>query len=304
MLATLIDAPFDDPAWIFETKWDGFRLVAKISQGKVVLYSRSGVVVSDRYKSIAHALQTIKRDAVIDGELVALDKHGVSRFQLLQNALNSSSNLRYCVFDIMFLDGRDLRGVPLVERKKRLEALLPKDPHLIYSKHWPQHGTRLFKKAQKLGLEGIIAKRADSSYLSGVRSKDWLKIKSGKRQEVVIVGYTAPRRTRPRFGALVMAVRARGEWQYVGHVGAGFSRARLEELYVRMRPLKTAMSPFSQSVKDEVATTWIKPELVAEVKFTEWTSAGEMRHPVFLGLRLDKRPKDVVLEKELHRPGR
>jgi bifunctional non-homologous end joining protein LigD len=301
MLATLVDAPFDNPDWVFESKWDGFRLVAKIEKHRVTLYSRSGLIVSDNYKPIAEALEKVKNAAVIDGELVALDEHGVSRFQLLQNALRSSANLHYCVFDIMFLAGKDLRGLPLVERKERLRALLPKDALLIYSEHWPEHGKRSFKEAQKLGLEGIMAKRAQSRYLSGARSKDWLKIKTGKQQEAVIVGFTAPRRSRPYFGALVLAVRDKDAWRYIGHVGTGFSHAMLEELHGKLWPLRTVKSPFTQRVKDESATTWVKPKLVAEVKFTEWTSAGEMRHPAFLGLREDKKPMDVVLEIEEHR---
>jgi bifunctional non-homologous end joining protein LigD len=302
MLATLIDEPFDSKDWVFETKWDGFRLVAKIDTRRVTLYSRSGLIVSDNYKPITKALERTKKDAVIDGELVALDDRGVSRFQLLQNALNTSADLHYCVFDIMFLDGDDLRGLPLVERKKRLKAVLPKDPLLIYSEHSMVQGKRLFKEAEKLGLEGIMAKRADSRYLSGTRSKDWLKIKTGRRQEAVIVGFTAPRRARPRFGALVLAVAEGNDWRYVGHVGTGFSHAMLEELYSKMLPLRTASSPFKQRVKDEATTAWVKPKLVAEVKFTEWTSGGEMRHPAFLGLRKDKKPLEVVLEKEQRRP--
>jgi bifunctional non-homologous end joining protein LigD len=301
MLATLVDAPFDNPDWVFESKWDGFRLVAELEKRSVTLYSRSGLIVSDNYKPIVDALEKVKKDAVIDGELVALDEHGVSRFQLLQNALRASANLHYCVFDIMFLAGKDLRQLPLVERKQCLRALLPKDALLIYSEHWPEHGKRSFKEAQKLGLEGIMAKRAQSRYLSGARSKDWLKIKTGKRQEAVIVGFTAPRRSRPYFGALVLAVREKGAWRYIGHVGTGFSRAMLEELHGKLWPLRTGKSPFNQRVKDESATTWVKPKLVAEVKFTEWTAGGEMRHPAFLGLREDKKPVDVVLEKEEHR---
>jgi bifunctional non-homologous end joining protein LigD len=301
MLATLIDAPFDSKDWVFETKWDGFRLVAKIEGRSVTLYSRSGLIVSHNYKPIAKALERTKKDAVIDGELVALDEHGVSRFQLLQNALNTTARLHYCVFDVMFADGEDLRGLPLVERKRRLKALLPKDPLLIFSEHWPEHGKRLFREAERQGLEGIMAKRSDSRYLSGARSKDWLKIKAGKRQEAVIVGFTAPKRTRPRFGALVLAVREGKDWRYAGHVGTGFSHAMLEELHAKMLPLRTAKSPFKQRIKDEAVTTWIKPKLVAEVKFTEWTSSGEMRHPAFLGLRQDKKATDVVLEKEQHR---
>src|SRR4029450_11928722 len=138
MLATLADAPFDDPNWVFETKWDGFRMVACIEGGKVTLYSRNGKIISDSYQPVAKALEKVKQDAVIDGELVALDEHGVSRFQLLQNALRTSANLHYCVFDIMFLAGKDLRDLPLVERKERLQALLPKDPLLTYSEHWPE----------------------------------------------------------------------------------------------------------------------------------------------------------------------
>ena len=301
MLATLIDAPFDSKDWVFESKWDGFRLVAKVENRSVTLYSRSGLIVSDNYKPIAIALEKVKKDAVMDGELVALDEHGISRFQLLQNALNTTANLQYCVFDMMFLDGEDLRGLPLVERKKALRSLLPKDPLFLYSEHWPEHGKRLFKKAEKFGLEGIMAKRAQSRYVSGTRSKDWLKIKTGKRQEVVVVGFTAPRRTRPRFGALVLAVREGKDWRYVGHVGTGFSHATLEALYAEMLPLRTNKSPFKVRVKDEAATTWVKPRLVAEVRFTEWTAGGEMRHPSFLGLRQDKKPADVVLEKEQSR---
>jgi bifunctional non-homologous end joining protein LigD len=301
MLATLIDAPFDNKDWVFESKWDGFRLVAKIEKGRVTLYSRSGLIVSDNYKPIAKALEKVKKDAVIDGELVALDERGVSRFQLLQNALNASANLHYCAFDIMFHAGEDLRGLSLVDRKERLKSVLPKSPLIIYSEHWAEHGTRLFKKAEKLGLEGIMAKRAKSTYLSGARSKDWLKIKTARRQEAVIVGFTAPRRSRPYFGALVLAVREGAAWRYIGHVGTGFSHAMLQELHGKLLPLRVPSSPFKQRIKAKAETTWVKPKLVAEVRFTEWTSDGEMRHPAFLGLREDKKPTDVILEKEEHR---
>jgi bifunctional non-homologous end joining protein LigD len=302
MLATLIDAPFDGRDWVFESKWDGFRIVAAIEKHSVTLYSRNGLIVSDSYTPIAKALEKVKRDAVLDGELVAIDEHGISRFQLLQNALRAAANLRYCVFDVMFVAGKDVRDLPLVERKEGLRALLPKDPLLIYSEHLPEHGKRYFKEAQKAGLEGIMAKRAQSRYLSGTRSKDWLKIKTARRQEVVIIGFTAPRRSRPHFGALVLAVRDGHAWRYVGHVGTGFSHAMLEQLHRKLWPLRTASSPFKQRVKDEATTTWVKPKLVAEVRFTEWTDAGEMRHPAFLGLRADKKPTDVVLEKDARPP--
>ena len=298
MLATLTDEPFDDPAWVFETKWDGFRMIASIERGRVTLYSRNGLNVSDRYAPVAAALGKLKRDAVLDGELAALDRQGVSRFQLLQNALRSEARLLYCFFDLMFLDGEDLRRLPLVERKEQLRGLLPDDPLLAFSEHWPEHGIRLFKEAERRGLEGVMAKRAKSPYRSGQRSADWLKIKTARHQEAVIVGFTAPRRSRPFFGALVLAVREGEAWRYVGHVGTGFSHAALQELHGKLWPLRTDASPFRKRVKDEPLTTWVKPRLVAEVKFTEWTEAGEMRHPAYLGLRDDKGADEVVREKE------
>jgi bifunctional non-homologous end joining protein LigD len=301
MLATLSDAPFDDPNWVFETKWDGFRMVACIEGGKVTLYSRNGKIISDSYQPVAKALERVRQDAVIDGELVALDAHGISRFQLLQNALRAEATLLYCMFDLMFLAHADLRGLPLIARKEHLRRVLPKHPLLSFSEHFPEHGTKFFKQAQKRGLEGIMAKRAGSLYRSGARSADWLKIKTARRQEVAIVGFTAPRRSRPRFGSLVLAVREGQAWRYIGHVGTGFTHASLEELHRKLWPLCTQSSPFRERIKDAAVTTWVKPKLVGEVKFTEWTAAGEMRHPVFLGLREDKRAEDVVREREIPR---
>jgi bifunctional non-homologous end joining protein LigD len=298
MLATLTDSPFDDPDWVFETKWDGFRLIACLEHGKVTLYSRNGKIISDSYRGVAQALERLKVDAVLDGELVALDRRGISHFQLLQNALRAEATLRYCIFDLMFLDGEDLRDWTLVERKERLRRLLPKHPLLSFSTHRSQHGSKFFKQALEQGLEGIMAKRKSSRYLSGARTSDWLKIKTARRQEVVIAGFTAPRRSRPHFGALVLAVREGETWRYVGHVGTGFSHVTLKELHDKLSALRTSTSPFSVRVKDEVVTTWVKPKLVAEVRFTEWTAAGEMRHPVFLGLRDDKLAEDVTRESE------
>jgi bifunctional non-homologous end joining protein LigD len=207
MLAILTDASFDDPGWVFESKWDGFRMVAGIEHGRVTLYSRNGKIVSESYRQVAQALEKVKADAVLDGELVALDENGISRFQLLQNALRAQAALRYYLFDLMFLDGKDLRLLPLRARKEKLRGILPKHPLLAYSAHRPECGTKYFKEAETHGLEGIMAKRAVSPYLSGQRSGDWLKIKTARRQEVVIAGFTAPRRTRPCFGSLVLAVR-------------------------------------------------------------------------------------------------
>jgi bifunctional non-homologous end joining protein LigD len=180
----------------------------------------------------------------------------------------------------MFQDSEDLRGLTLIERKKRLKSILPRHKLIAFSRHRKKFGTKFFEEAGRLGLEGIMAKRADSKYLSGARSDNWLKIKTSKRQEVVIAGFTAPKRTRPFFGALALAVRDNKGWCYVGHVGTGFSHKTLEELHGKLIKLKSTKSPFFGKVKDEAVTTWVKPFLVAEVKFTEWTSSGEMRHPV------------------------
>jgi bifunctional non-homologous end joining protein LigD len=296
MLATLTDKPFDDPDWIFETKWDGFRVVALVEPGEAKLYSRNGLDISRKYPSIVAALAKIKDSAVLDGELVALDRNGRSRFQLLQNAGRELARLLYCVFDLLFLDGKDMRKLPLIERKAALKAILPKSKLLLYSAHVVGNGIKQFEKAKRAGEEGVMAKLASSRYHSGVRTRDWLKVKAHQEQEVVIVGFTSPRRSRKYFGALVLAVREDGTWVYVGRAGTGFDAARLRDIHALMAPLVTEKKPVAAKVPDEAHTTWIKPKLVAEVKFTEWTTGGEMRHPVFLGLRTDKKASDVVRE--------
>ena len=298
MLATLVDQPFDDKGWVFETKWDGFRLITEKRGRKATLWSRNGIDVTATYDVLLPALEKIEGSCVIDGELCALDPHGRSRFQLLQNALKKQARLLYVVFDALFVNGKDIREKPLLERKKILKALLPRDPLLRYSQHVAEFGTREFAKAQRAHEEGVIAKRAAGFYYSGRRTRDWLKFKAVHEQEVVIVGYTEPRRSRRYFGSLVLAVRdqAKKRWLYAGHVGTGFDQAALKSLYEAMQPLRTDKKPFEQKVKHESATTWLIPKLVSEVKFTEWTSEGEMRHPAFLGLRIDKKAFDVVRE--------
>jgi bifunctional non-homologous end joining protein LigD len=298
MLAALVDAPFDDKAWVFETKWDGFRLVTEKRGNIVRLWSRNGIDVSSRYAVLLPALRKVESSCVIDGEICALDTHGRSRFQLLQNTLNKKARLLYVVFDALFVDGKDIREKPLLERKKILKALLPRDPLLRYSEHVPEFGKREFAKAQQAQEEGVIAKRAAGFYYSGKRTREWLKFKAVHEQEVVIVGYTQPRRSRKYFGSLVLGVRdkAKKRWVYAGHVGTGFDQTALRSLYETMQPLRTDKKPFDQKVKDENATTWLVPKLVGEVKFTEWTSESEMRHPVFLGLRTDKKAIEVIRE--------
>jgi bifunctional non-homologous end joining protein LigD len=299
MLATLIDAPFDDPDWVFETKWDGFRIIAKAARGTAALYSRNGRNVTRNYPSIAAALAKIRHRAIFDGELVALDQKGRSRFQLLQNARHGKARLRYYVFDLLFFDGKDLRRLPLLERKRLLRSTLPGSTTIRFSKHVKRNGVAAFHAAERHGLEGIMGKRAQSRYHSGQRTRDWVKIKTARRQEVVIVGFTKPRRSRKHFGALVLALRKGNSWLYVGHTGTGFSAATLKALHARLKSLVRPKKPFRQQIPNQQSTTWVRPKLVCEVKFTEWTKGGQMRHPAFVGLRSDKPATHVVREKEV-----
>lgn len=298
MLATLVDEPFDDKKWVFETKWDGFRLVTEKRGHTVTLWSRNGIDVTTKYAVLLPALEKIEGSCVIDGELCALDAHGRSRFQLLQNALNTKERLLYVLFDALFVGGKDIREKPLLERKDILKALLPGDPLLRYSEHVAEFGKREFAKAKRAHEEGVMAKRAAGLYYSGQRTREWLKFKAVHEQEVVIVGYTAPRKSRQYFGSLVLAVRNKAKkcWVYAGHVGTGFDEAALQSIHGAMQPLRTDKKPFDEKVKLENATTWLIPKLVGEVKFTEWTDEGEMRHPAFLGMRTDKEALDVIRE--------
>jgi bifunctional non-homologous end joining protein LigD len=297
MLATMVDAPFNDRNWVFETKWDGFRVVARIDHGAVTLFSRNGKNVSKTYGGIARALGKVRHSAVLDGELVALDKKGRSRFQLLQEAQKTGGRLRYCVFDLMFLDGKDLRRLPLVERKRRLRRILRGGASIRFSRHIKRNGILAFRTAERKGLEGIVAKRAEGPYRSGRRTREWLKIKTASRQEVVIVGFTPPRGSRKYFGALALAVRQGKSWRFVGYTGTGFNSAGLKSIHARLKRLVRDRKPVADKVPAAHAVTWVKPRLVGEVKFTEWTKDGKMRHPAFIGLRTDKPASQVVRER-------
>ena len=196
MLATLVNEPFDDKTWVFEIKWDGFSLIAENRGNSVRLWSRNGIDVTSRYAVLLPALQKVEGSCVIDGEICALDTQGRSRFQLLQNALNKKAKLLYVVFDTLFVDGEDIRQKPLLERKEILKRILPRDSLLCYSEHVAEFGKHEFAKAQRSREEGVIAKRAAGLYYSGKRTREWLKFKAVHEQEVVIVGYTEPRRFR------------------------------------------------------------------------------------------------------------
>jgi bifunctional non-homologous end joining protein LigD len=301
MLAKLIDEPFDGNDWIFEVKWDGYRALAFVDK-KVKLLSRTNKSFLPLFEPIAEDLAKLKKRAVLDGEVVILDKKGRSDFQAMQNFQRTGEGiLVYYVFDLLYLDGKDLRDIPLVERKQLLEELLSDFDfdHVRYSDHVDKKGIAFFKKAAAKGLEGIMAKRKDSPYTS-TRSSDWLKIKTHERQEAVIGGFTEPRGSRKKFGALLLGVYDdKKKLTYVGHVGGGFDAALLDELYKKMKPLIQAKCPFSTTPKPNMPVEWIKPKLVCEVSFAEWTTGGRMRQPIFKGLRTDKRSAQVKREKKV-----
>ena len=298
MKAQLIDEPFDNDRWLFEVKWDGIRLISFIDEGKVSLQTRAGRIVDAEYPQLQAISRLVNaRQAVLDGEVVVLDDEGRPSFQLLQNRGTEPRPMQYVVFDILYFDGQRLFKVPLEDRKRLLRDVVRDSGVLKYSDHVLGQGKAFFKAAQQKRLEGIVAKLRDSPYQPGVRSSAWLKIKAILQQEVVIGGFTAPRASRKYFGALLVGVYDDGKLVYTGHVGGGFDEKTLAEIYKVMKPLIVKQSPFSGPPPHANETpTWVRPEVVAEVKFAEWTRDGVMRQPVFLGLRDDVYPRDVHRE--------
>lgn len=298
MLAAPDTPAFDDPDWLFEIKWDGYRAVAETGSKGVKLYSRNGLSFAEAYPAITEELSRIEHSMIMDGEVVAMNEQGRPDFQALQHASSEPDlALVYYVFDLLELNGKDVTSLPLIDRKELLLSALPDGEHVKYCDHILGRGTEFFAAAQAQDLEGIIAKRTDSTYHTGVRSRSWSKIKNHRVQEVVIGGYTAPRNSRKHFGALLLGVYEKGHLRYVGHAGTGFDERTLKELAAAMKPLKRKTSAFSGPVDANSPATWISPKLVANIKFTDWTRDGHMRHPVFQGLRTDKKASEVRRER-------
>lgn len=311
MLATLVDEPFDDPGWEYEVKWDGYRAVAFMHEGKVELQSRNHISYKERFYPVHENLAAMKLNAVLDGEIVVINDQGHSDFNALQNwRSDENGQLVYYVFDVLWLDGKGLTNLPLTERKAILQKIIPQEGVVRTGYSIVADGTEFFRAAAEMGLEGIMAKKSDSKYFPGTRSNEWLKIKIHKRQEVIIAGYTKNSGTPRLFSALLLGVYDNGFLRYVGKVGTGFKMEQQRQMLEIFKPYVTRKNPFKDSpdynkpsrLKTNPAklnATWLKPELICEVSFTEVTADGIFRHPSFEGMREDKNATEVVKEVEL-----
>jgi len=291
MLAALVEEPFSRKGWVFEEKYDGVRILAYKEGKKVMLLSRNGIDRTSRYGAIAAELATLDSDTLlVDGEVVVFDIHQVSRFQLLQQGKGKA---QYAVFDCLFKNGKDLRREPLASRRHALEQAINSSAGAVRpAARLAGDGIAAFEKATKRGFEGVVGKDSSARYIEG-RSRSWLKVKVNQREEFIIAGFTAPEGSRRYFGALLLGAYHHDQLQYVGKVGTGFDDEILGSLHQRMKGLKRAKSPFASNVKEKTAT-FVSPQLVAEIAFTERTKDGKLRHPVYLGLRDDKTAKEVV----------
>jgi bifunctional non-homologous end joining protein LigD len=298
MLCTVVERPFDDAGWLFELKWDGYRAIATVAaDGTVTLASRTGKDLLRQFAELGDLAQAFRSlPVIVDGEICVLDAEGRSSFQALQMHDETKAPVTFVAFDALYADGRDLRDEPIETRKERLEALIVPGRRVMYSKHIAGAGLDLFRFAQEHGLEGIVGKRTGSPYRS-TRSRAWIKIKAIRRQEFVIGGWTEPKGARSGFGALLLGVYEGKALRYAGHVGTGFDGATLGVIGKQLRAIARDTSPFAGAVpKTNTKAHFVEPKLVAEISFTEWTRDGSLRHPVFVGLRPDKRPTDVVRE--------
>jgi bifunctional non-homologous end joining protein LigD len=302
MLATLADQVPQGRGWLHEVKWDGYRAITRVAGGDATLTSRRGNDLTARFASVARGLEAAVRtpECVLDGEVCALDERGRSSFSAMQQG-KPDTPIVYYVFDVLEVEGQPLIELPLTERRRRLEGLIDRRSKTVRVSEAFEDGNALYEAAREQRLEGVVSKKADSRYLQGKRTRDWLKVKTHGRQEFVIAGYTKGRGRRSgRFGSLVLGVHRGNELVYVGNVGTGFTEAEIDKLLERLRPLERQQPPFKSVPKmpkvrrDDVV--WVEPNLVAEVEFAEWTHDGRLRAPVYMGLREDKSPEDVRRE--------
>jgi bifunctional non-homologous end joining protein LigD len=292
MLATLVPRPFHKPNWVYEEKYDGIRIFAYKEGNKLSLRTRNDIDRVSGFPNLAAAIRRLKSSTLLlDGEVVVFDQKNVSRFQLLQQ---NTGEAKYAVFDCLFANGKDLRAEPLSVRRKSLKNAIESGNVLLIAERLAENGFRAYRLAKRRGFEGVVAKDAASPYVEG-RSRYWLKVKIRKEEEFIIGGYTEPAGSRKYFGALLLGAYKQGVLRYVGKVGTGFNEKSLLSLFLRFKPLVRKESPFVPPLRMKNAT-FLSPKLVVQISFTEWTSDGKLRQPVFLGLREDKSPREVVLQ--------
>lgn len=306
-LATLVDEAPTGADWLHEMKFDGYRIMARLDRGQVRLYTRNGLDWTQRFPEIAQFLTTLPvKSALIDGEVAAMNDQGTSSFRKLQEALSAgdTKRLRYYCFDLPYLEGHDLTASPLIERKQALAQVLKaagvgeQDP-VRYSQHIQGKGQAFYEQACKLGLEGIVSKRADAPYRSR-REKTWLKVKCNHHQEFVVGGFTPPGGSRTGFRSLLLGAFDGPKLRYAGRVGAGFSAQQLEDLHRQLKAMTVAEKPFADVVPDiHAGVTWVEPRLVIEVEYTERTRDGRLRHPVFRGVRDDRKPHEITVDQAM-----
>jgi bifunctional non-homologous end joining protein LigD len=311
MLATMVDKPFDKEGWQFEIKWDGYRTIALCNKSEVELKSRNDKSFNEKFYPVRKALQEWNINAVVDGEIVVLDENGKPNFGALQNwRAEADGEIYFYVFDILWMDGKDLMQIPLSERRILLKQIIPDNSIVRFSENFEVSGIEFFETAKKMGLEGIMAKKADSIYSEGNRSIDWLKIKANKRQEMVIGGYTKNDDSSKTFSSLLLGVYENGKLIYTGKAGTGFSDKQQKEMLKQFKPYITNSPPFTELPDinkpsrfrpnpPHAKSVWMKPELVCEVSYSNMTKDGVMRHPSFEAMRMDKKAKEVILEKAI-----
>lgn len=291
MLATLVSEPFDRPGWIYEEKYDGVRILTYKEENRVRLVSRNGKDRTDSFPQVATAIRILKPvTLLLDGEVVVFDRKAVSRFQLLQQ---DKGEPVYAVFDCLFHEGKDLRSEPLSTRRAVMEKSLGPSKVLMPSHRLASDGFEAFRIAKRRGYEGLVAKDLSSPYVEA-RSTKWLKVKVRQEDEFVIAGYTKPAGLRQHFGALLLGAYGKGKLRYVGKVGTGFDRKALAALHQKFQPYVKPQSALVDPPREK-GLVFLAPRLIAQISYQEWTADGKLRQPVFLGLRDDKRPKDVLL---------
>ncbi|MGC1471048.1 MAG: DNA ligase D [Psychroserpens sp.] len=302
MLASPAKEIFNDKNWIYELKYDGYRALANIDSGSVELYSRNGISLNTTFKIIYDELASIEHSAILDGEIVILDKDGIPQFNALQNYNSKTTKglLKYFVFDLLYLNGHSTTELSLLDRKELLKNLLPELNHIQYCDHIEGMGKTVYKRAIEMGIEGVIAKKANSKYYTNIRTSDWLKFKKIENIETIICGYTESKNSARKFASLILGMIANDKLVYVGTCGSGFSSNQIKSLHQKFEPYQTEKSVFeiAKHLKGRKAQ-WLIPKLICEVKFAEWTPNGVMRHPVFLRLREDKSiPVQISNEKK------